>query len=146
MSSRLVFGQHLLPEIAGAHIVIDRRVAGAVVMAAVKGQKDGRFAFQLGGHEDLVRVNGEMDQAALLEGKEQLLGVALVAVLSFGVLHVLAGHGVFEFQADHRQPVDGQHHIGDGAAARLHLAHDGEPVLRRSAPAPAGFMPVLGAK
>lgn len=71
-------------------LALNRRVAGATVVAQIEGEKLGVLALQPGGHEHQLGVHRKMDQTTALEGKQQLLGVAFKPVLIFAVLDVPA--------------------------------------------------------
>ena len=82
-----------------------RRIAFAVVPAAVEGQKPGRLALEVGAELHLMVVDGEVGQtAAKLE--ELLAGVSVALVLLDGVSHRLLRQAVLELEGGDRQAVD----------------------------------------
>jgi hypothetical protein len=84
----------------------------------------------LRGHIDLVGVYGKVDQGALFELKDEVLGIAVVLVLVDGVAPGLARHRVLEFGGGDGDAVQAQGQVKGivvlGGVAEL--AGDGEAV------------------
>ena len=116
MSNRLFACKHLVPEVMGLPVALHRRIARPVVVAPVEGQEMGLLAPEAGRHPDLVRVHGEVDQGALLEGEEQIALVPLRLVLLYRIGGALPGERVLQLAGDDGDAVDGQGHVDDAAA------------------------------
>ena len=56
-------------------------------------------------------VHAEISQDALIELEAQLSGVPVIHPLGLGIVHVLAGVLVFQFQGENGDAVEHQHHI-----------------------------------
>ena len=102
--------QGLLPEVIGPEALGVGRVAGAPVMALVKGQEYGLQAGQFGAETYPVLVDGHVGGAA--SGSEEVIpGVAGRLVLLNRVLHRLLGEVVLELEGDERQAVDEKYQV-----------------------------------
>ena len=134
--------EDLLPQVGGGIAVRISGVALAAVVARavgalVEGQEEGVLSGQLRGHPDFQQINAEVAQNALVELETDLPWVAVVHPLAFGVVHGLAGVLVFQLEGEHRDTVDGQHHVhavvGVGGIEPLAVAGDliGRVLLRR---------------
>ncbi|MNQ84137.1 hypothetical protein D3C85_992570 [compost metagenome] len=123
--------KHLAPQVGGTHIALNGWVACTVVMPKIERQEECVLALQLGRHEDQFGVHGKMHQATLFEGEQQLLGVALKAVLVLCVFHVPARgrHRVLQLKRGHGQAIYRQHYVGDGPAFGVDLSHDSQAVV-----------------
>ncbi len=100
--------QNFFPQVGGLIAVGILRVARATSAALVKGQEVGTAARQAGGHIDLVGIDGEMDQRALLELEDQVGWIAVVLVLRDRIAPGLGRHGVLEFHRGDRDSVQAQ--------------------------------------
>ena len=78
MSRKLSRCQHLFPEVGGLVSAGILRIARAGAIAQVERAGNASLARQPGGHVDLVRVHGEMDEGALSELEDQVLRVTVV--------------------------------------------------------------------
>ena len=87
------------------------RVALAVVVAPVEGQKDRLLARQLGGHEDVIGIDGEVHDAAAQSCSSGSWLLSPLFILAHGVVDRLPGPGVLEFDGGDGQPVDEEHHV-----------------------------------
>ncbi len=120
-----------LPQVTGTVPGLHRRVAGAAVMSTIEGQKAGGGPIQAGGHPDLVRIQGEVNQGAGLEAEQGCMGVAVLPVLLLGGGRLLAGHRVLQLAGGDGQAVDEQRQVqlvvGLGVVAQL--AHHAQAVL-----------------
>ena len=102
--------QYFLPQIFGAIAGFRLIIPGtAVTGAAVKGQKVGALASELGGHRHLELVDREMDQGPAPEGQQRLhlagcFQGSVLAVLLLGVFQALLEAG-FQLQRRNRQAV-----------------------------------------
>ena len=94
----------------------------------VERQKARRTAGEPGRHGGLIRVYREMDYAAAAEG--YVLRVPILAVLLFGILHVLPGERVLQLRRRDRQPVDEEGEIQSFIRTGLvrQLPGNGKPV------------------
>ena len=68
---KLILGENLLPEIVSLYAVRIGRIARAVTIALVEGQKPALVALQLRAHPNLIVIHGKMHHAAF-EAKQQL--------------------------------------------------------------------------
>ena len=109
----------------------NRRVPRAAEAALVERQEPGLGAGELGGHEYLVRIHGEVGEAAPV-GEERLARVPVVSVLPDGVFDVLAGERVLEFGREDGDAVQEEREVDALAAllAEVELAHHREEVGR----------------
>ena len=124
--------QHFFPEIGGAKACGVRRIAGAVFVAAVEGEKPTVFAFEGRAHGDGVFVEGEV-HSATFGSEEDVFGVALVALILYhGIGSGLSGDFVFEFEGHHGKSVDEDGEV-DGESGtfgvEMELSHHGEDVF-----------------
>ena len=124
--------QDLLPEVVGLEPVRVRRVAGAVVPAAVERQEPRRLAGQVGAEADLGVVDREVGDAAA-ELEQLLARVAVALVLLDGVVDRLLRQAVLQLERRDRQAVDEQAEVERelrlvGAVAEL--PRDAEAVAR----------------
>jgi len=97
------------------------------VRIPIKGQEVSIHPRQFGGHVSGVVIHGKVDEAAI---PERFARVA-AAVLGDGVMDVLRGEAVFEFDGEDGQAVEGDDHIQRlvGSFGReVELADDGEAV------------------
>ncbi len=99
------------------------RVAFALFVTLVKGQKECALARQLGRHEHLVSVHGHMHKrAAKLQkrlGRVAVFAVLLLPVIAGG----LVGPGVFQLQRDQGHSVQEKHHVDLLQRIGLRIAH-----------------------
>ena len=98
-------------------------VAGSAVVsrpggALVERQEEGLRALQLGGHVDVLEVDGEKRHHARVELETAAPRVSVLAPLAYGVLDVLSGELVLELYAHQGDTVHVQDHV-DGLVARL---------------------------
>ena len=109
----------------------DRRVPRAAEAALVERQEAGLGTVELRGHEHLVRIHGEVGEAAPV-GEERLARVAVVSVLPDRVRDVLAGQRVLEFGREDGDAVQEEHQVEAlfGLFAETELARDREEVGR----------------
>ena len=109
----------------------NRRVPRAAEAALVERQEPGLRAGELGGHEHLVRIHGEVGEAAPV-GEEWLARIPVVSVLPDGVFDVLAGERVLEFRRKDGDAVQEEPEIDALVAllAEVELAHHREEVGR----------------
>src|SRR5260370_41936354 len=89
-----IAGPDLLPKIRGLVAIGVGWVSGAVLVALVERKEEGFVTIEPGCHEDLIRVDREMHQGALLEAEDQLVLIAGSFILSDGVVDILAGIGI----------------------------------------------------
>ena len=133
--------EDLLPKVSGGIAVGIGGVALAAVVARAVGalverQEEGILPGQFRGHPDLQLIHAEVAQDTLVELKADLPRVTVVHPLALGVVHRLAGVLVFQFEGEHRDAVDGQHHVhavvGVGGIEPLAVAGDliGRVLLR----------------
>ena len=127
-----VLGQNLLPQVIRHQAVRIGRVARAVLVALVEGQKPALLALQTGAEFDLRIIHRKVTHAAG-ELEQQLLGAAVMLVLINRIVHVLLGQLVFQLEGDDWQAVDEdaqiQRQLG-GVGREMELARDAEYVLR----------------
>ncbi len=108
---------------AGACGLVTRSSGNArAVRAGVERQELRVGAFQTRGDERVIGIDGEVDESSL--GEEQLVRVA-AAVLSDGVVGVLARVRVLQLDRRHGQAIDEQRHVD-----RLVGAHAVEDLAR----------------
>ena len=75
---------------------------------------------QLGGHPCFVKVNGKVDQEAVIQAERKFLGTTVTFVLVDGADIVLPGQLVLQLQCHHGDTVDGKHHVdGVGVGSRV---------------------------
>ena len=98
------------------------------VVSPVEGQEDGVFAGELGGHEDVVVRDGEVDEGAP-GGQEGTLwtGLAVVLVLADRVVDGLGVVGL-EFHRDDGDAVGAQDDVDGflGGGVEADLTHDAQ--------------------
>ena len=126
-----VLGQNLLPQVIRHQAVRVGRIACAVLVALVEGQKPALLALQAGAELDLRIVHGEVNHAAG-ELEQQLLRAAGMLVLIDRIVHVLLGQLVFQLEGDDRQAVDEDAQIQRqlrGVGREMELARNAEDVL-----------------
>ena len=126
--------QHSLPEVVGRIAGPggrNRRVPCASEAPLVERQEPGLRAGELGGHEHLVRIHGEMGEAARV-GEERLARVPVVSILPDGIFDVLAGERVLEFRREDGDAVQKEREIDALVAllAEVELANHREEVGR----------------
>ena len=109
----------------------NRRVPRAAEAPLVERQEPGLGTGEFSGHEHLVRIHGEVGEAARV-GEERLARVAVVSVLPDGVFDVLAGERVLEFGREDGDAVQKEREVDALAAllAEVELAHHPEEVGR----------------
>ena len=95
----------MLPQVGRGKAGRRGRVARAIGIALVEGQKFGRGSCEVGGDVDPVVINGEVGQAAA-KGQERLFGVAILAILPHGMADVLAGQLIFELGGENGQAIE----------------------------------------
>ena len=125
---------HLLPEVCRLVTRRDRRVARAAGVASaaaalVEREEDGVLPGHAGRHRHPVRVDGEVDQRAPAE--DEVVRVAVGAVLRDRVLDGLLGERVLELGGRDRDAVDDQDEVERVAGVGLgvvQLPHDAEAV------------------
>ena len=125
-------GEGLLPQIVGGKPGRVGRIASAIVVALVEGQKPRALALEVGAETHLVIVHGKVDGAAA-ELEQQLLRVPVALVLLHGIENRLFGELIFEFEGGDGQAVDEHGHVeGERSliAAVAELAGDAEDVGR----------------
>ena len=107
-----------------------RRVARAVFVAPVEGQKARPEPAQPRGHPDLVRTDGEVHERALLPAEDGGLRVAVLLVLLDRVVDALPGELVLQLGGDDRDAVEEQHEVQLVVVVRVvaELPHDGQAV------------------
>ena len=129
----------LFPEISGGEAPRRARgdgIARSAVAPLVEGEEDGVLPAQMRGEPHLVRVYGEVREAAP-EGQQRLLWIAARGfVLVDGVVIALPGEGILEFHREEGDAVEEQPHIQALAVflalvldAVGELADDGEDVV-----------------
>ena len=126
--------QHFLPEVAGGIAVGILGIACATnhtgtIGALVERQEVSLPIRQLGGHPCFVKVNGKVDQEAVIQAERKFFGAAVMLELVDGADIVLPGQLVLQFQSHHRDAVHGQHHVdgigvGGGVAELTGAAED----------------------
>ncbi len=121
----------IFPQVGRAVAARVVRIARARAPPLVERQEGRVLPRQARGHVDLVGVDGEVDQRALLERQQQVARVAVAAVLRHGVPHRLAGQRVLEFGRGHGQPVDEERQIEFGGVdiAVAQLPRDRQSIL-----------------
>ena len=109
----------------------NRRVPRAAEAPLVERQEPGLGTGELGGHEHLVRIHGEVGEAACV-GEERLARIAVASVLPDGVFDVLAGERVLEFRREDGDAVQKEREIDALVAllAEVELANHREEVGR----------------
>ena len=107
----------------------DGRVSRAAEAPPVERQEPGLRAEELGGHEHLVRIHGEVGEAPRV-GEERLARVPVGPVLVDRVLDVLAGERVLEFSREDGDAVQEEGEINALIVllAEMELADDREEV------------------
>jgi hypothetical protein len=101
--------QDVFPEVGGAVASCGVwGVASAAAVASVEGEEVGGGSGEAGGHPDGFGVEGEVDEGAAFEFKEGFAGFAVFAVLGFGLFGGLSGKGVFEFEGNEGDAVEGE--------------------------------------
>lgn len=139
---RIVFndgGKHLLrqdifPEVGGLQAVGVDRIACALLIALIEGQKPRAFAGKPCAELDIAVVHGEVNHTAL-ELKEQFFWVAVGLVLLNGVEHILSGEAVLQLAGHYGQAIDEYAQIeGEARMIRriLKLTGDAEDILRET--------------
>ena len=126
--------QHFLPEIAcGIAVGILGITCTAshtgTIGASVERQKVRTSVCKLGSHPCFVKVNGKVNQKAVIQAERKFLGAAVMLELVDGADIVLPSQLVFQFQRNHWNAVHGQHHvdgvgIGGGIAELTGAAED----------------------
>ena len=107
---KLILGENLLPEIVSLYPVRIGRIARAVTVALVEGQKPALIPFKLRAHPDLIVIHGKMHHAAL-EAKQQLRRATVGPVLLDSIPIVLLGQLIFQFHRDDGQTIQENAHI-----------------------------------
>ena len=107
-----VTGEDFLPEIGALVAIRINRVALALAvgLAFVEWQEIGALAIDLGRHPHLVWIDSEMHEAAA-ELEQLFLRIAVITVLFFGVVDILAGPRVFELHGGDWQTIEENHHV-----------------------------------
>ena len=129
-------GKHLLsenplPQVIRHQAVRVGRIACAVLVSLVEGQKPAFFSLQACAELYLRIVHRKVNHAAR-ELEQELLGAAIMLILIDRVIHVLFGELVFQLEGDHRQAIDEnaqvQRQLGC-VGGEVQLARDAEYVL-----------------
>ncbi len=102
--------QHLAPQVVDRQPVRVRRVARAVVPAAVERQEPRPLALEMGAELHLTLVHREVRDAAT-ELEQLLARVAILLVLHHRVVRRLLGEAVLQLEREHRQPIDEQPNV-----------------------------------
>ena len=133
--------ENVFPQIGGLQSVWVDGVAGTVVHALVEWKKPRVLATELGAHLHCLVVNSEVDGAALRH-EEQVMRVAVAAILSHGVGGVLTGEPVLQFHGDEGKPIEEQHHIDRVVVvvAVEELPDDAELILAVIRPSPHALL------
>ena len=108
------------------------RIARAIVVALIEGQKPRALALEMGTETHLVIVHSKM-HGATAELEQQLLRVAVALILLHGIEYRLLGEFVLEFEGGNGQAVDEHGHIEGECrlnAAISQLTRDAEKVGR----------------
>ena len=92
-----------------------------MVVAPIEGQEVGFLAPEPGRHPYLVRVHGEVDQAAPFESEEKVSPVPVVLVLAHRIGGALSGQRILEFGGDDGDAVDGKRHVDERSAGSCRL-------------------------
>ena len=107
------------------------RIARALPIPQIEGKVAGVFAVYPGGHPYFVGVYGKVDEGAFVELEKQIVRVAVLCVLSFGVHRVLTGELVFKFHGSDGQAVEAKQQVNRILVFQtvLYLPCDSERVL-----------------
>ena len=125
-------GEDVFPQVGCAQSIRVDGVAGTVVAPLVEGQEPAVGTAQLGAHLHVGIVHCQMHGTSLVH-EQQVLRVAVGAILAHGIGGGLHRERVLQLHRDDGQAVDQQHHIYAelGVARRvMQLANDGELVQR----------------
>ena len=127
-------GPDPLPQVVGGEARPggrDRRVPGAAEASLIERQEAGLRPGERRRHEHLLRVHGEVGEAARVP-EERLARVAVVAVLPDSILDVLAVERALELGREDGNAVQEEHEVEALLAllAEAELADDGEEVGR----------------
>ena len=117
--------QHFLPEVACGIAIGILGIActashTSTIGALVERQEVSLSIRQLGGHPCFVKVNGKVDQEAVIQAERKFFGAAVILKLVDGTDIVLPGQLILQFQSNNRNTVHGKHHIdGVGVCHRI---------------------------
>ena len=108
--------KNFLPQIAGNIPIGIMRITSTTghtgtIGTRVEGQETGIVVCKLCGHPCFIKVNCEVDQETMIQSECKFLGAAVVLELVDGTDIVLTCQLVLQFQGNHRNAVDRQHHI-----------------------------------
>ena len=127
---RLSIGQ-VLVEIGDTVLTRHVGITGAAIAPAVEGEEPRLAVHQPRGHRHVVLIHREMDDGTAFEGQQRFASRgAVLPILLFGVLDVLAGQQVLHFQRRDRNAVDEGHKINGVLVLRGigHLPHHGQDI------------------